>query len=377
MINYSVARYVVKNYDTISKAYWKYSKENKITIVLDEEDKFIGVVGQQDYEYAKRSLSADDNVEAIVNRDCLTIDYDNGDVYMQARNLYGEYNIKHIPVVNKNREVVDLFSRERAFYKQYFQEGRLERMHYALCIWAAAQEAKQLGYDEISVIEFGVAGGNGLLAAQMHAKEISRIFGIQIQVYGLDTGGGMPEALDQINDISHIYTSGLFQMNQEKLRELLDDNTHLVLGNIEETIQDFVEKYKVSPVGAMFVDVDYYSSTKPILDWLQQKDEYFLPRIFMYFDDISALYEGLGEERAIIEFNEKNNGKMKIAPEKVSNNIDWFEAAYNIKTSYLYDRQYEYGKQRIKICHRFEHEHYTKQSLSDEMRKLCALSSGL
>ena len=36
------------------------------------------------------------------------------------------------------------------------------RPHYAYCVYNAAILAKKLGYKSFSIIEFGVAGGNGI-----------------------------------------------------------------------------------------------------------------------------------------------------------------------------------------------------------------------
>lgn len=368
MISNKMARFVVKKDETVANAFWKFEKgRGRITIVADEEDKFLGIVGNAEYEYAKKTMSADEKIETLCNKHGKVIDCESDiDVYMAARNIYADYNLKYIPVVNKNRDIVDLFSPERAFYKSYFAEGKLERMHYAVCIWAAAQEAKRLGHDAVSVIEFGVAGGNGLLAAQMHAREISRLLGIRIEVYGFDTGIGLPVAADEVDDMKNFYKSGFFKMNQELLSMQLEEHTRLVLGNIEDTIGDFMEKYNAPVVGAMFVDVDLYSSTKPILDWMGQNDEYFLPRSFLYFDDISALHEGLGEEKAIFEFNQANDGRIRISPERVSDNIDWIGIGYLVNTAWLYDGKYAYAKARLKICHRYDHKDYAKKSYSEK-----------
>ncbi|MHC4129678.1 MAG: hypothetical protein ACYSUA_16250, partial [Planctomycetota bacterium] len=40
----------------------------------------------------------------------------------------------------------------------------------------------------ISALEFGVAGGNGLLALERAAMRLAEIFGVEIDVYGFDSG---------------------------------------------------------------------------------------------------------------------------------------------------------------------------------------------
>jgi hypothetical protein len=51
-----------------------------------------------------------------------------------------------------------------------------------------AHLAKALGIKRVSVIEFGVAGGNGLVALDRIAEKVEQALGIDIDVYGFDTG---------------------------------------------------------------------------------------------------------------------------------------------------------------------------------------------
>jgi hypothetical protein len=47
--------------------------------------------------------------------------------------------------------------------------------------------AKVLGLDRVSVIEFGVAGGNSLIALERIAEEVEPIFGAKVDLFGFDT----------------------------------------------------------------------------------------------------------------------------------------------------------------------------------------------
>ena len=67
------------------------------------------------------------------------------------------------------------------------------RPNYLSGVLLAAQQARQQGTPEISVIEFGVAGGNGLLTLQDEAAAVEGETGIRIRVFGFDNGhGGLP-----------------------------------------------------------------------------------------------------------------------------------------------------------------------------------------
>src|ERR1700730_9430150 len=66
--------------------------------------------------------------------------------------------------------------------------GIFDRPHYAYGVYSAADLAKRLGLNAISVIEMGVAGGKGLLALEGIAKMVGADFGVRIHVTGFDSG---------------------------------------------------------------------------------------------------------------------------------------------------------------------------------------------
>lgn len=269
-----------------------------------------------------------------------------GNLYEQARNIYMDKEMEWLPVLDGEGRLIDIFSRKRAFYKKYFKEGKLPYIHYARAVWAAAYEAKGLGLKEISVIEFGVAGGNGLVALEFHAREIGRIFGIKIQVYGFDTGEGLPEWESDYRNESYKFKEDMYKMDYSRLMEVLDE-VKLILGDIRSTSQQFWEM-NPAPIGAAMVDVDLYTSTVPILHMLETDHKNVLPRIFMYFDDIFRGYEGVGENLAIKEFNERNRGDKSISPEGTERGFDAVLTGYPV----------EWRVPELKICHYFSHPLY-------------------
>jgi hypothetical protein len=206
--------------------------------------------------------------------------------------------------------------RKLGTYEWRVDLGAVERPAYAYCVREAARLAKQLGIPRISVIEFGVAGGTGLLALERHARRVSESLDIQIDVYGFDTGRGLPPPTDY-RDLPYHWKAGFFEMDTEALRARLQDAT-LILGDVEETVRSFVEIYDPAPVGAVMHDMDLYSSTAHGLALFDVDEAYRLPRIFTYFDDIigdeNSLYnEYTGERLAIAEFN-RSHRLHKICP---------------------------------------------------------------
>jgi hypothetical protein len=90
----------------------------------------------------------------------------------------------------------------------------------------------------------------------------------------------------------------------------------LILGNVKETLKDFLEKNQPAPFAAIMNDLDFYSSTMDSFELFKAHESFLLPRMFLYFDDIIGgpleMYgEYTGELLAIKEFNQQHE-QMKI-----------------------------------------------------------------
>jgi hypothetical protein len=185
----------------------------------------------------------------------------------------------------------------------------IERPHYAYCMLGAARLASRLGMDRISAIEFGVAGGNGLKFMCNFAKEVRRATGVMVDCIGFDTGKGMPAPQGR-KDLPYWFKAEQYKMDLPALEASLPE-ARLVLGEISDTIRDFANRERPAPIGAVMNDVDYFSSTLASLDLLKQAGDHpgsFLPRLFMYFDDIIGseveMYGPVnGQLAAIEQFN--------------------------------------------------------------------------
>jgi len=223
----------------------------------------------------------------------------------------------------------------------------VERPHYGYCVFHAAKLAKQLGLRKMSVIEFGVAGGNGLVNLECHAIEAKKHLDIDVEVYGFDTGVGLPEPTDYRDQPYH-WRGGLFQMDQAKLLARLRF-AKVVLGRASETLPSFTEKYNPASIGAIFVDVDYYSSTMEVFSLLGTGRERMLPRVYMYFDDIFGEEADMhcsftGERLAISEFNASHE-QQKISE------------AFHLRSD---DRYHGLWRNSIYIYHDFGHADYCR-----------------
>lgn len=149
-------------------------------------------------------------------------------------------------------------------------------------IWGVLQGvglAKVLGLDRVSVIEFGVASGAGLLSLERIAETVEEWVGAGVDVYGFDTGSGLPKPQDY-RDCPNLWEGGYYPMDKAQLEQRLQ-RARLKLGVVEETVPAFLES-TFSPVAFISVDLDFYSSTRDALRLLEAKQEALLPRVYCY-----------------------------------------------------------------------------------------------
>lgn len=194
--------------------------------------------------------------------------------------------------------------------------GAVVRPNYAYLVNQAARLAAQLGHPRVSILEFGVAGGAGLLALEYHAQEVEKLYPVKIEIYGFDTGEGLPEPIDY-RDMLYHYKPGFYKMDVQKLKARLS-RAKLVLGNVANTLNEFFAEYDPAPVGAVSHDLDFYSSTVAALGLFDAGNTHFLPRVFCYFDDTiggeTELFgDFTGQRLAIHDFNGSHT-KMKLSP---------------------------------------------------------------
>ena len=189
-------------------------------------------------------------------------------------------------------------------YRARLHAGAVDRPWYGWCLYHAAVEARALGYSALTTIEFGVAGGSGLLCLCRHRDEIEREIGIEILVHGFDMVTGLPNS-DDPRDLLYVWPPGSFEMNIGLLKERIRGKAELTLGDITHTIPAWRARDD-APVGAIMFDLDLYTSTRDALTILTSAST--LPRVWCYFDDISgspvnAYSDFTGVREAIRQFN--------------------------------------------------------------------------
>lgn len=217
--------------------------------------------------------------------------------------------------------------------------------HYAYGVYWAAVLASRLGVPRISAIEFGVAGGTGLVALERVAGEIATELGVGIDVFGFDSGSGMPQPVDY-RDLPHIWQGGFYRMDVAALRAKLSSAT-LVIGDVRQTTSQWMAEAH-APLGFVAFDLDYYSSTVAALQVFGGDESRHLPRVYSYFDDVTANDLGcmnpyVGELLAIDEFN-RASSERKVC---------------RIELLRVHRTRWEKWQDRMYAFHHFTHPAYT------------------
>lgn len=220
-------------------------------------------------------------------------------------------------------------------YKTKVAFDLVVRQQYAFSLLYAANVAKVRGYHSITVLEFGVAAGAGLLNLCYLARRTADATGVKIHVVGFDRGGGMPPPVDY-RDIPEIFREGDFPMDVAKLQASLPSHCKLMIGEISDTVANFISTLPADePIGFISLDVDYYSSTVSALNVLKGDSDKYLPIVLLYLDDIGfdSTNPWNGELLAVNEFNAEQPMR-KIAPftllrsKRIFKNPQWIDQIY-------------------------------------------------
>jgi hypothetical protein len=224
-------------------------------------------------------------------------------------------------------------------------------------MYQACHLAKQLRISKISAIEFGVAGGRGLVALEAIAEALEHATGVAIQIYGFDSGKGLPKSEDP-RDLPYIWQQGFFRMDEIALRRSLK-RSELVLGDVKDTVSVFSHQYLPAPIGAVFHDLDYYSSTSEALKLFDVDARFLLPRVFAYFDDIMSsdvgiMSESVGQLCAIKEFSQQRTARK-------------LEKIHGLSYTRIFPSRWN---DQLYVLHTFDHPQYCDYIHSHQDRQL-------
>jgi hypothetical protein len=137
-------------------------------------------------------------------------------------------------------------------------------------------------------LEFGVFNG----------KTINIISKYCNKVYGFDSFEGLPDDWNGVCKKEHFQVKGL---------PTVDNNTILIKGWFNETLEDFLKKNPDIIIDMIHIDCDLYSSTKDVFNILIKHNK-MRKGLIIVFDELinyNKFYEG--EIKALYEINKNNN----------------------------------------------------------------------
>jgi len=223
------------------------------------------------------------------------------------------------------------------------------RPSYAWGVINAAKLARNLGRKSVSVIEFGVAEGYGLMDMEKTALAAEKKYGIEIQVYGFDVGTGNVVSND-FRDMPYYWNPGAYDFGKEYAQKLSNKlkKAELIVGDVRNTVKKLCERRDFAPIGFVSFDLGFLTTQKDALIVFDTDDKNVLPRVLCYFDDVmgdGALHnEFTGELLAIKEFN-NDHGDQKIAK------VNGFSINRIIKSPW---------NEGVYALHRFRHADYNR-----------------
>jgi O-methyltransferase len=152
--------------------------------------------------------------------------------------------------------------------------------------------------------EFGCSSGRTYSAALLAAK----YFHLPLDAYAFDSFEGLPET-NKVED--GIFKAGSFSTSLSKFKKIVKKRTKVELGE-DRTIVGFYENSLTvdlkrslpNEVGFVHIDVDLYSSTVTVLEFIK---DILIDGTVILFDDWYCFPPGndMGEKKALGEFAEK------------------------------------------------------------------------
>jgi hypothetical protein len=170
-------------------------------------------------------------------------------------------------IVSSKNYSIDCFHRATPINGVFKSKG-IDRKRHLLQVLPCAEIAGH-------VIEFGVYRGKTM-------QHISRHFRDRI-CWGFDSFIGLPEPW-YINSGANAKThpAGKFDMRLEEQQPVFEKNVSLVTGWFNESLPIWLQQH-AGPVCFLHIDCDLYSSTKTVLDLLNER---IVPGTVIVFDEM-------------------------------------------------------------------------------------------
>ncbi|HEX2084490.1 MAG TPA: hypothetical protein VHF89_02315 [Solirubrobacteraceae bacterium] len=212
----------------------------------------------------------------------------------------------------------------------------VRRRHHAFSLLRQASYAKTYKLaNRLTVVELGVASGQGLLNLADVARKVTGETGVPIDVVGFDSGVGMPPPVDH-RDHPEFYIHGDYPMDRGRLEARLPSNATLVIGDIASTVPEFTARLgPEAPLAFFSLDVDSYTSSKAALAILDGEAGGYLPQVLVYADDVMEFTHNrwAGELLAIRESNDerplrKLDRSLGLRASRVFKRASWIDQMF-------------------------------------------------
>jgi hypothetical protein len=167
--------------------------------------------------------------------------------------------------------------------------------------------------------EFGVGKGRSMMRYLKALKLHCELEGLDLyshRIFAFDSFEGLP-AKASPRDAQPGWNRGLFKVPLDEVRSRIGSQIDLNRGTVrfikgffnESLTPELARELAMFPPSIVTIDVDYYSSTKTVLEWLLP----FAPSgCLFYFDDLWGFFghPEMGELAAISEINRSRIGSL-------------------------------------------------------------------
>ena len=187
-------------------------------------------------------------------------------------------------------------------------------------VYEVINEFKKHHKGQFSILEFGVADGYAF-AKELYAVRYLKMEE-RIMVHGFDTFEGLPPVTTDADYAlvkGEEWTKGYYRGRYDNLSDYCHSkytNFELHKGLFEETLsEEFLESLLSRPPILIWIDCDYYCSTKTVFDRLIP---YIPTGCVIYFDDIYFNFSSrfTGEMKAVWEINHGQFGDgIELVPD--------------------------------------------------------------
>jgi hypothetical protein len=206
-----------------------------------------------------------------------------------------------------------------AFFRKQFRPNSLATWFLRALRSQDHQFRQGFGAPNGNYYEFGVGRGRTMMRFMKALTLYCRLEGIDpysYSIFGFDSFEGLP-AKESPRDDHAGWHQHQFHYTVEQITQRVGSQIDVSRGTVrfikgffrDSLTPELAAELSSHPPSIVTIDVDYYSSTKTVLEWLSR----ILPSgCLFYFDDLWAFYghPEMGEIGAINEFNRAGQGYL-------------------------------------------------------------------